>query len=137
MAQTGRVILVDDDEAVRAAGGQALDLAGFQVDSYASADGVLETLSRAWTGVLITDVKMPRTDGLTLMRRALEIDADIPVVLITGHGDVAMAVFTSTATSCAACWSTSPAGRWRSASWSSRTARCAPRWTTAAISRRS
>ena len=92
MAQAGRVILVDDDEAVRSAGRQALELAGFRVDCLASAESLPEGLSRSWPGVVISDIKMPRVDGLTLMRRVLETDPEIPVVLITGHGDVAMAV---------------------------------------------
>ncbi|NNL72169.1 MAG: sigma-54-dependent Fis family transcriptional regulator, partial [Silicimonas sp.] len=48
--------------------------------------------SRNFPGVLVTDIRMPGTDGLTLMRRALEIDPEFPVILVTGHGDVDMAV---------------------------------------------
>ena len=92
MAEAGRVVLVDDDEAVRASGKQALELAGFEVDCLAGAEELPPELSRRWPGVLVTDIRMPRIDGLALMRQVLAIDAEIPVILITGHGDVAMAV---------------------------------------------
>ncbi len=89
---TGRVVLVDDERHLRTACTQALELAGYAVEAFSSADGALDRLSPDWDGVLITDIKMPGTDGLALMRRALDIDAELPVILITGHGDVAMAV---------------------------------------------
>jgi two-component system C4-dicarboxylate transport response regulator DctD len=86
------VILVDDEEHIRLAGRQALELAGFAVTCFESAGPVPDHLTRAWPGVLVSDIRMPREDGLTLLRRVLEIDPDLPVILITGHGDVPMAV---------------------------------------------
>ena len=86
------VILVDDEQHLRTACTQALELAGCTVTAHARADNALEQVSRHFGGVLISDIKMPGTDGLTLMRRALEIDPELPVILITGHGDVPMAV---------------------------------------------
>ncbi len=86
------IILVDDERHLRSACTQALELAGYKVIAFARAEGALEQVSREFGGVLITDIKMPGTDGLTLMRRALEIDPELPVILITGHGDVPMAV---------------------------------------------
>ncbi len=86
------VILVDDERHLRTACTQALELAGCTVTAHARADSALEQISRHFGGVLITDIKMPGTDGLTLMRRTLQIDPEIPVILITGHGDVPMAV---------------------------------------------
>ena len=88
----GSVLIVDDDEAVRESCAQAMDLAGYAVDTLPGADGVVERLSRDWPGVVISDVRMPRTDGLTLLRRIHALDPDLPVVLLTGHGDVPMAV---------------------------------------------
>ncbi len=92
MTTGAKVLLVDDDKAVRLAGRQALELAGFSVECFEAAEGVPARLSWSMNGVLLSDIKMPNTDGLTLMRQALAIDPEFPVVLITGHGDVAMAV---------------------------------------------
>jgi len=89
---TGFVILVDDEEHLRTACMQALDLAGIDVEAYASADGVVDRIGQSWPGVLVTDIKMPGTSGLELMASVLAVDPDLPVVLITGHGDVPMAV---------------------------------------------
>lgn len=89
---TGRVLLVEDDIDLRAATAQTLELAGFDVESFDSARPALKHLSTAFNGVLVTDVRMPGMDGLALFERALEVDRDIPVLLVTGHGDIAMAV---------------------------------------------
>ena len=86
------VIFVDDETHVRLSAKQTLELANFEVLDFASAQPALSRLSRDWDGILITDVQMPHMDGLTLLKRAHEIDPDLPVVLITGHGDIAMAV---------------------------------------------
>lgn len=86
------VLLVDDDEHVRAAYAQALELNGINVSVMPSAAGVLDRIGRHWPGILVTDIRMAGTDGLELMTQALEIDPELPVILITGHGDVPMAV---------------------------------------------
>jgi len=83
---------LDDEKHLRTACSQALELAGFEVDSFASADGVLDGISTSWPGVLVSDIRMAKTDGLALIAAALEIDPDLPVILIKGHGDVPMAV---------------------------------------------
>lgn len=73
---------LDDEKHLRTACSQALELAGFEVDSFASADGVLDGISTSWPGVLVSDIRMAKTDGLALMAAALEIDPDLPVILI-------------------------------------------------------
>ena len=88
----GRVIFVDDEEHLRTACSQALELAGFDVESHASASGALVHIDSQWPGVVVTDVKMAGMTGLELMTAALERDPEIPVILITGHGDVPMAI---------------------------------------------
>lgn len=88
---TLNVFLVDDDRQIRNAGKQALELAGYAADSFESAEQVLRHLSRD-CGALVTDVRMPRMDGFALMERALALDPDLPVILVTGHGDVSMAI---------------------------------------------
>ena len=86
------VLLVDDEESVLAASAQTLELAGLRVRAENDPSRVAGLVSRGFPGVLVTDVRMPRIDGLTLMRDVLAVDAELPVVLMTGHGDVPMAV---------------------------------------------
>ncbi|MBK19790.1 MAG: hypothetical protein CMM52_13230 [Rhodospirillaceae bacterium] len=86
------VIFVDDEQHLRTACSQALELAGFAVMSFESSNGVLEEISPDWDGVLVSDIRMAETNGLELMASALKIDSDLPIILITGHGDVPMAV---------------------------------------------
>ena len=90
--ETPTILLVDDDADLRHALSQSLVLAGFDVLEYESAEGVLDNIHRGLYGALITDIRMVGTDGLQLMSMALEIDPSMPVILITGHGDVAIAV---------------------------------------------
>ncbi len=90
--EEGRVLFVDDEEPLRHAVQQGLELSGHSVTCYAAARRAEAQLSRNLYGVLVTDIKMPDMDGLELLRRALEIDPALPVVLVTGHGDVPLAV---------------------------------------------
>lgn len=87
-----RILLVDDEPDLRASTAQALDLAGFTVQDFPAAERVMDLVSFGFPGVVLTDIRMPGMDGLTLMNRIHEIDRDIPVILITGHGDVQLAV---------------------------------------------
>ncbi len=89
---SGLVIIVDDEEHIRLAGQQALELGGFRVESIEDPLRVPELVSRSFDGIVIADIRMPSMDGMTLMERLLEIDPELPVVLITGHGDVQLAV---------------------------------------------
>lgn len=90
MAQT--VLLVDDDIAMRQSTEQALELAGHTVRTFASAEEALTVAGPGLDGVVITDIRMPGMDGMTLLQRLGELDPDLPVILITGHADVALAV---------------------------------------------
>lgn len=92
MADVGRIVFVDDEAHVRQAVQQTLDLAGFDVLCLDNAAAALPQLSEGFAGILMCDIKMPEMDGIALMRWALAIDAELPVILVTGHGDVAMAV---------------------------------------------
>ena len=87
-----QVILVDDEQQVREASRQTLELAGYQVLDFAAADPALQAIGDDWPGVVVSDVRMPGMDGLELMRACRALDADLPVILVTGHGDVSMAV---------------------------------------------
>lgn len=86
------VHLVDDDADLRHALKQSLELEGLSVVCHTSAEDVGDLPLRSLYGVVVSDIRMPGIDGLTLMRRILGIDPTMPVVLITGHGDVQMAV---------------------------------------------
>lgn len=86
------VAFVDDDPDLRDANAQALRLAGFAAVPLASAQAALDRIGPDYAGVVVTDVRMPGMDGIELFRRLRALDADIPVVVISGHADVAMAV---------------------------------------------
>jgi two-component system C4-dicarboxylate transport response regulator DctD len=86
------VILVDDDKALRRATRQTLELAGFEVADFPSALDALNSVTFEYDGVVVTDVRMPQIDGLQFFARIKTIDPDLPVILITGHGDIPMAV---------------------------------------------
>ena len=86
------VAFVDDDPDLRDANAQALRLAGFAAIPLASAQAALDRIGPDYAGVVVTDVRMPGMDGIALFRRLRALDADIPVVVISGHADVAMAV---------------------------------------------
>jgi len=92
MLDKPQVIVIDDEEHVRKSCAQSLMLAGFDPDTEETAESALDNLSRGFSGVLVTDVRLGGMDGLELLARVRELDEDIPVILITGHGDVAMAV---------------------------------------------
>lgn len=89
---TGLVRLVDDDEDLRAAQVQTLQMAGFQVQGFGLAAEALKGVTRDFPGVILSDVRMPGMDGLQLFGHLHGIDPDLPVILLTGHGDVPMAV---------------------------------------------
>lgn len=71
---------------------QSLQIAGLDVKAFASAEQVLPHLVPGFRGVLVTDVKLPGMDGLGLLARVQQIDPGLPVILVTGHGDISMAV---------------------------------------------
>ncbi|RVJ84054.1 sigma-54-dependent transcriptional regulator [Sinorhizobium medicae] len=87
-----RILLVDDEEELRRSSAQALELAGFRVDTFACAEDALERIAFSFHGVVISDIRMPGMDGMTFLQRIREIDAELPVILVTGHGDVQLAV---------------------------------------------
>ncbi len=87
-----QVLLIDDDPHLRQALSQTLDLAGLKVVSLADARGVAARIGRDWPGVVVSDIRMPGVDGLELLGQLHEQDPELPVLLITGHGDVPLAV---------------------------------------------
>jgi two-component system, NtrC family, C4-dicarboxylate transport response regulator DctD len=87
-----QVILVDDEPDVLRAQAQGLSLAGFQVSAFEQASAALNQIDASFDGVVITDLRMPDMDGLEFFRHIRDIDADIPVILMSGHADVSTAV---------------------------------------------
>ncbi|WP_019408379.1 sigma-54-dependent transcriptional regulator [Pseudomonas psychrophila] len=87
-----QVILIDDDPHLRQALYQTLDLAGLKVLPLAEASGLAERIQRDWAGVVVSDIRMPGMDGLELLAQLHAQDPELPVLLITGHGDVPLAV---------------------------------------------
>ena len=92
VAATTEVLLVDDDPHLRQALAQTLDLAGLKVEVRGDARGLTEALPADWPGVVVSDIRMPGIDGLQLLEQLRGRDAELPVILITGHGDVPLAV---------------------------------------------
>jgi len=91
-ATLGTVFVIDDEEHIRSAIEQLFELKGFTVKSFADGYQLLKQLSDGWPGVIISDINMPKIDGHQLMKEIKTIDSDIPTVLLTGFGDVSMAV---------------------------------------------
>lgn len=88
----GMVYLIDDDADLRAATAQWLELAGYRVKSFTDAPSALARCDLGMEGVVVSDVRMPKMDGMECLARLTALDPDLPVVLITAHGDVQMAV---------------------------------------------
>ena len=92
MSDVPLVLFVDDDESMRLSTAQALDLAGLSCRTFAAAEDVLAHARPGLSGVVMTDIRMPGMDGMTLLARLREIDPELPVILVTGHAEVQLAV---------------------------------------------
>lgn len=90
--ETGTVILVEDDEILRNAMVQALELSGLAVEAFESATRAARYLMPSFPGCVVTDIRMDGMDGMELFGQIRKLDPEIPVILITGHGDIDMAV---------------------------------------------
>ena len=82
------VFIVDDDPSVRDALGLLLGVHDYRLAVFADADSFLEALKPHWRGCLLLDIRMQGMDGLALQKKLLELGCDLPVVIMTGHGDV-------------------------------------------------
>src|SRR5436305_8065044 len=92
MPERAPVLFVDDEASMRQAVTQWLELAGFQLLVHDNATSVIGKLNADFPGIVVTDLKMEGVDGLELLRRAQQVDPELPVIVITGHGDVETAV---------------------------------------------
>jgi two-component system, LuxR family, response regulator FixJ len=86
------VFVIDDQESVRHALAEMLGVFGFEVETYDSAVSFLQSLAAPRIGCIVADVRMPGIDGIELVRELTRRSVDLPVVLISGHADVPMAV---------------------------------------------
>ena len=86
------VMFIDDERDIRLANQQSLELAGLNVSLYETAEEALQQLQSGWQGIVISDIRLPGISGLQFLEKALKLDADLPVILITGHGDISTAV---------------------------------------------
>ncbi|MBT8456399.1 MAG: sigma-54 dependent transcriptional regulator [Alphaproteobacteria bacterium] len=92
MAQAMKIAIVDDEQDMRQSISQWLALSGFDTETYASAEDALKAVGADYPGVVVSDIKMPGMDGMQLLKRLMSVDSGLPVIMITGHGDVPMAV---------------------------------------------
>lgn len=92
MQQHATVWLIDDDDDLRHALKQGLELEGFTVVDKDSVGNLLQQISSSSYGVIVSDIRMPGMDGMELLHRVNELDSALPTILMTGHGDVPLAV---------------------------------------------
>ncbi len=86
------IYVIDDDEAVRQSLEFLLTTAGMKAKSFESGKAFLDVLPDVEFGCIITDVRMPEITGIDLLKRVKQVNPDLPVIVITGHGDIALAV---------------------------------------------
>jgi two-component system response regulator FixJ len=91
-ARQPTVFVIDDQASVRNALGELLNVFGFHVETFASADAFLADYDPMRSGCVVADVRMPGTDGIELVHEIARRNLSLPVVLISGHADVPMAV---------------------------------------------
>lgn len=92
MTEKKEVLFIDDEKHIRRANRQTLELADLDVICRDSAEKGLEQVNREWSGIIVCDIRLPNMDGLQFLTEVQKIDQDLPVILITGHGDVSIAV---------------------------------------------
>lgn len=87
-----RVILIDDDMAFRTALADSFEIAGMDIQTFADGQSALANLNADFPGIVITDIRMPKIDGHAVLEALLARDPELPVILMTGHGDIGTAV---------------------------------------------
>jgi DNA-binding NtrC family response regulator len=92
MAQAMKIAIVDDEQDMRQSISQWLALSGFDTETFPSAEEALKTVGPDYPGAVISDIRMPGMDGMQFLKKLMSLDSSLPVIMITGHGDVPMAV---------------------------------------------
>ena len=90
--EINKVLFIDDEKHIRQANRQTLELADLEVICLESAEEALPLISSELQGMVVCDIRLPKMDGLQFLLEAQKIDKDLPIILITGHGDVSTAV---------------------------------------------
>lgn len=86
------ILFADDEEHLRLVAGQTFELAGLPIQLFDGAKKLLSNLNRDFDGIVVSDIRMPEMDGVELLKEVIKIDSELPVILVTGHGDVDLAV---------------------------------------------
>ncbi|MEO1638259.1 MAG: sigma-54 dependent transcriptional regulator [Pseudomonadota bacterium] len=92
MSKVMKIAIVDDEKDMRQSISQWLALSGFDTETFASAEDALKGLGNDYPGIVVSDIKMPGMDGMQFLKKLKGVDSSLPVIMITGHGDVPMAV---------------------------------------------
>jgi len=92
MTKVIKIVIIDDEKDMRQSISQWLSLSGFETETFADAGDALKGLNHDYPGVIVTDIKMPSMDGMQFLKKVKGIDSSLPIIMITGHGDVPMAV---------------------------------------------
>ena len=92
MSKAMKIAIVDDEKDMRQSISQWLALSGFDTETYASAEDALRGVGSDFPGIVVSDIKMPGMDGMQFLKKLRGVDSALPVIMITGHGDVPMAV---------------------------------------------
>ncbi|MCF2872699.1 sigma-54 dependent transcriptional regulator [Octadecabacter sp. G9-8] len=92
MAQAMKIAIVDDEQDMRQSISQWLALSGYDTETFASAEEALKGVGTDYPGIVVSDIKMPGMDGMQFLKKIKGVDSSLPVIMITGHGDVPMAV---------------------------------------------
>ena len=92
MARAMKIAIIDDELDMRQSISQWLALSGYDTETFASAEDALKGIGADYPGVVVSDIRMPGMDGMAFLKRLMSQDSALPVIMITGHGDVPMAV---------------------------------------------
>ncbi|MDA3857844.1 MAG: sigma-54 dependent transcriptional regulator [Roseovarius sp.] len=92
MPSAMKIAIVDDEKDMRQSISQWLALSGYDTEAFPSAEEALKSLGADYPGIVVTDIKMPGMDGMQFLKKLMGADSSLPVIMITGHGDVPMAV---------------------------------------------
>ncbi|WP_411957607.1 sigma-54-dependent transcriptional regulator [Paracoccus homiensis] len=92
MSRKLKIAIVDDEPDMRESISQWLVLSGFDTETFASAEDALKVIGADWPGIVVSDIRMPGIDGIAFLKRLMGLDSSLPVIMITGHGDVPIAV---------------------------------------------
>ncbi len=84
MAKAMKIAIVDDEKDMRQSISQWLALSGFDTETFASAEDALKAVTADYPGIVVSDIRMPGMDGMSLLRKLKSVDSTLPVIMITG-----------------------------------------------------